>query len=266
MTHRILLALAAFAVAQAAAAADPPARERVDRILQGDAVCTRCHDEQERAPPVFNIARTAHGTRADARTPTCVSCHGESPTHVNRPRGLEERPPPDRTFKKGTTTPVAERNQACLTCHKGGNATHWAGSAHENADLACSSCHQVHAPHDRVLQKATQFEVCIDCHKERRAQLDKNSRHPIKEGKVACSDCHNPHGSAGDNLLKTRPPFLCQQCHEPTSHRGAIPGLTPGTGIAGANVTQARQCLNCHTNIHGTNNPVNVGNQRTFRR
>ncbi len=317
--HRGLkAALVAFALAcgltQGALAADDAAPRREppkDRILARDAVCTRCHDETE-TYPIFNIARSAHGTRADARAPTCVNCHGESPNHIHRPPGLKDRPKTERTFIKGSPTPIAERSGACLACHKGGKVMHWGGSAHEAADLACTSCHQIHTPNDRVLSKATQFEVCLGCHKERRAQLDKNSRHPIKEGKVACSDCHNSHGSAGptlmvrdsvvetcyachaekrgpfvrnhrpvtencaichnphgssnDNLLKSRPPFLCQQCHEPTSHRGAIPSLTPATGLSGANITQGRACLNCHTNIHGTNNPVNAGNQRTFRR
>ncbi|MGH8764945.1 MAG: cystathionine beta-synthase, partial [Burkholderiales bacterium] len=65
-----------------------------------------------------------------------------------------------------------------------------------------------------------------------------------------------------------RAPLLCQECHEPTSHRGGIPGFAPGTGTGSrqTGITLARSCLNCHTNIHGTNNPTNSSNQRTFRR
>jgi predicted CXXCH cytochrome family protein len=83
---------------------------------------------------------------------------------------------------------------------------------------------------------------------------------PVQED---CSICHNPHGTMNDNLLKVRAPWLCQQCHEPTSHRGNVGNLA-GTST-GAN-TLARGCLNCHTQIHGTNNPANVSNERTFRR
>jgi len=28
----------------------------------------------------------------------------------------------------------------------------------------------------------------------------------------------------------------------------------------------ARGCVNCHTNIHGSNNPINNSNERAFRR
>ena len=49
--------------------------------LKGDAVCTRCHDESE-TKPILSMFQTRHGVRADARTPTCQSCHGESKKHL----------------------------------------------------------------------------------------------------------------------------------------------------------------------------------------
>lgn len=293
---------------------DVIAQERKDLVLKGDAACTRCHNEGDDYP-VLAIGKTKHGTVADGRTPTCTNCHGLSDLHVNRPADAKERPRPDRSFGKNSKTPMEERSAACLSCHQGGNRMHWQMSAHAGAEVACSSCHQIHAAHDKARDKLTQTEVCFACHKEQRAQLNRPSRHPIREGKVACSDCHNPHGTAGekmlvrgnvndtcyschmekrgpfvrthqpvqencsichnphgttnDNLLKHRAPFLCQQCHEPTSHRGNVasfigPANTPG-GSTSANFL-ARGCLNCHTNIHGTNNPFNAASERTFRR
>lgn len=283
--------------------------QRKDMVLKGDATCTRCHGEDEEVP-VLAIGKTKHGTIADGRTPTCTSCHGVSDTHVNRPADAKVRPKPERMFgRKAGASPAAVQNDACLSCHQGGKRIHWQGSMHASRDVTCASCHQVHAGHDKARDKLTQAETCFACHKEQRAQLNRPSRHPVREGKVVCSDCHNPHGSAGPsnlvrdnvndtcyachmekrgpfvrthqpvqencaichnphgttqpNLLKSRPPFLCQQCHEPTSHRGNVASLT-GTGTS-AN-TLARGCLNCHTNIHGTNNPANISNERTFRR
>lgn len=289
-----------------------PAAEQTDRkdlALTGDAKCTRCHNEDD-TYPVLAIGKTKHGTRADARTPTCTSCHGESDSHITRPAGATERPKPDRLFgRKAGASSAEQQNAACLTCHQGGKRIHWQGSTHASRDVTCASCHQVHAAHDKTRDKRTQVETCLACHKEHRAQINRPSRHPIREGKVTCSDCHNPHGSAGPhnlvrdnvndtcyachmekrgpfvrthqpvqencalchnphgttqpNLLRQRPPFLCQQCHEPTSHRGNIATLTGSATSANA---LARGCLNCHTNIHGTNNPASIANQRTFRR
>jgi len=308
--RRLLLALV-LGAACAVQAQDKPARK--DLVLRGDAQCTRCHGEDEEYP-VLAIGKTKHGTMADARTPTCTSCHGVSDRHVNRPPDAKVRPKPDRMFGRNSPTPMEERSAACLTCHQGGKRIHWQLSAHAGGDVACSSCHVVHAQHDKARDKQAQTEVCFSCHKEQRAQINRPSRHPIREGKVACSDCHNPHGSAGekmlvrdgvndtcytchmekrgpfvrthapvqencaichnphgttnDNLLKMRAPWLCQQCHEPTSHRGNLAGFEAGTGNTNRTrgLTQARSCLNCHTNIHGTNSVINDAAERSFRR
>src|SRR5213594_3593626 len=79
-----------------ALAADPSAEAataKQDLVLRGDAKCTRCHDESE-AYPVLAIGQTRHGVKADGRTPSCTSCHGQSDRHVNKPEGVTERPRP----------------------------------------------------------------------------------------------------------------------------------------------------------------------------
>ncbi len=284
-----------------------------DLVLRGDAKCTRCHDEND-SFPVLAIGKTKHGTTADARTPTCTSCHGASEAHMSKPAS-GARPKPDITFSRVSQTAPEARNQACLTCHQGGKRSHWMSSAHATRDVDCSQCHQVHTQFDLARDKVEQANVCFACHKQQRAEIRRPSRHPTLEGKVICSDCHNPHGSAGekmlvrdsindtcymchmekrgpfvrthqpvqencalchnphgsvhDNLLKVRQPFLCQTCHEPTSHRGGFASITGGSNSStssGIGITLARACLNCHTNIHGTNNPKDVTNERTFRR
>ena len=45
------------------------------------------------------------------------------------------------------------RNQACLTCHQGAKRIHWRRARTRTATSTCTSCHQVHAPHDRVRDK-----------------------------------------------------------------------------------------------------------------
>lgn len=51
------------------------------QMIDRDSECTRCHDENE-AKPILSIYQTAHGNKADARTPGCQSCHGESVKHI----------------------------------------------------------------------------------------------------------------------------------------------------------------------------------------
>jgi len=311
----------AIACASAFFASDVLAQQaeaRKDLVLKGDAKCTRCHDENDDYP-VLAIGKTKHGTIADARTPSCTSCHGESDSHVNKPANATERPKPDRTFTRTSTTPIEARNDACMSCHKKDSTrSHWEGSTHQTRDVACTSCHQIHTQQDKVRTKITQPEVCFACHKEQRTQVNRPSRHPILEGKVVCSDCHNPHGSVGpklvkrdsvndtcytchtekrgpfvhnhdpvnedctichnphgtvtENMLKTRAPFLCHECHTPHGPntpqllgRQVVPLSVTTTGKNAINVTQGRGCLNCHTEVHGSNNPSVTNPTPQFR-
>jgi DmsE family decaheme c-type cytochrome len=311
MLYIIAFVIGLGALVDGASAQETKAPARKDIVLEGDAKCTRCHDENE-SNPVLSIGKTRHGTRADSRLPNCAGCHGDSESHI-KPKSGQDRPLPTFPFGKKTLNNIEGHNAVCANCHKGGKFIHWAGSMHAARNVPCTSCHQLHAEHDKVRDKTTQPEVCFTCHKEQRVLANKQSHHPILEGKIVCADCHashgsagpklmqrdsvadtcftchmekrgpfvrkhepaedctichNPHGSSIDNLLKKRPPFLCQQCHEPSTHQGGIPGLATGNsnGSKTKGITMGRSCLNCHTNTHGSNNPANVGNERTFRR
>ncbi|MEW5755376.1 MAG: DmsE family decaheme c-type cytochrome [Pseudomonadota bacterium] len=262
----------------------------------GAMVCRGCHLER-----YVSYALTRHSMESDPRTPAaqggCVACHSGGWAHVNAGGGRGVG---------GIVNPASKElspekaNAVCLNCHEGGKRMEWSLSKHANRDLKCITCHQVHnmRGRDPVRERATQAQVCISCHKDRRAQINLPHRHPIPEGKVACSDCHNPHGSAGPSmmardsvnetcytchmekrgpfihthqpvqedcstchdphgttnpaLLKIRVPFLCQSCHEPGNHQHNLAQLG---GDFWSNNFEARGCLNCHTQIHGTNNP-----------
>lgn len=285
--------------------------------VKQSAQCVKCHDEEDL--PAWQ--RAAHAQATDKRTPACTTCHGMSEGHVHKPAGATSQPKPDRMFRANTPTPVAERNAACLSCHRAdAKRAMWGGSQHESADLACTSCHRIHTNTDKVMVRATQTEVCFTCHKEQRTQVLRPSHHPVPEGKMSCTDCHNVHGSAGPKLvkrdtindtcytchaekrgpfvfghepvsencatchnphgsvvqamLKSRPPLLCMECHtghvaggvgavggQPGVFGPAAPGqlapaitsITNGKNVV--NIWQGRACMNCHTQVHGTNNP-----------
>ena len=82
-------------LAGGAAAQDKPGAKAqdkpADKVLNGDAKCTACHDEND--GNVLLIGQTKHGTRADSRTPTCTSCHGESEAHLKKPAAGGSRAP-----------------------------------------------------------------------------------------------------------------------------------------------------------------------------
>jgi DmsE family decaheme c-type cytochrome len=243
----LLLAVFGFAAPIAVYAAD--SADATDSRHGDDAVCTKCHDESE-SKPILSIYQTPHGVPGDARTPSCMSCHGQSRNHLagNTEGGEGKRPPPDVLFGSrhssagyAATDPKAQ-TEVCLTCHKSGLRQHWPGSQHESNDVVCADCHKVHSATDPVLVKTEQPTVCFTCHQEQRAQIKQISAHPLDVGKMACSDCHNPHGSAGPKLLaKNTVTETCTTCH--AEKRG--PFLWEHQPVN-------EDCTNCHT-PHGSN-------------
>lgn len=81
-----------------------------------------------------------------------------------------------------------------------------------------------------------------------------------------CTICHQPHGTIA-NLLKARPLFLCQKCHSHTSHPSQASRLPTGrTSTNSLLGSVGRECLNCHTNIHGSNSSQISATVGRFRR
>ncbi len=258
------VALGAALLGGAAFAADAPA----DLVLNGDAKCTACHDEAD-APGLLAIGKTRHGVRADGRTPTCASCHGESVAHLGY-KGSGKPPAPDVGFGKKSKNTAAQKNVACLSCHgKDNKHQQWDGSAHATNGVACSSCHETHNGHDKVRDKRTQPEVCYACHKDQRADSKKASHHAIGEGKVTCSDCHNPHGSTGPKMLKKNTlNETCFTCHAEKrgpflfEHQPAVESCSNCHNPHGSNIKPLLKsrapfmCQECHDAPHASGTPV----------
>jgi DmsE family decaheme c-type cytochrome len=196
------------------------------------------------------------GSQHQARDVVCTSCH-------------EVHTAQDRVRDKRTQTEV------CFTCHKEQRALAEKPSHHPviEGKIACSSCHNPHGTAGvKLLVKDTVTQTCFTCHAEKRGPFI-HSHQPVTDD---CTNCHNPHGTTADAMLKVRPPFLCLSCHDPSSHPGNVPGVASRTnmGTPSDNIntsgavgkTQGLACLNCHTDIHGSNNPMNSTRAMRFWR
>ncbi len=208
-----------------------------------NADCAACHDEQ-----ATSLVSTRHGKKNDPRTPAgtdlCQSCHGPGSVHAkNREDGKEGLNDIIR-FSKGTSFPAAQLSQQCLSCHEKMTKQRFHTTGHAAQDVTCANCHSVHSPKgEPQLKLASEVETCAQCHKDIRAQIERPSHHPIREGKISCSNCHDPHGSGYDkNLRKSNVNDTCYQCHQ--EKRGPMLHEHPPV---------FENCANCHT-PHGSNN------------
>jgi DmsE family decaheme c-type cytochrome len=236
--------------------AENPVEVKPDRLFihQGamsasnaSAVCLGCH---EKGSKLILWATSAHPS-ADVG---CSSCHK---IHVSR----------DKVANKMTQADV------CYACHKEQRIAAMRPSRHPIAEgkVVCSDCHNPHgSTGPKLAKRDSTNDTCYTCHAEKRGPFV-HAHEPVSED---CSYCHNPHGSTIAGMLKARPPILCNQCHTPhvaggVGALGGQPGVFPppapgqasseiNAASSGKNVVsmwQGRSCLNCHTQVHGSNNP-----------
>ena len=229
--------------------------QAADTQYVGTETCMDCHEDY-----YDSYMKNRHSIRVDSRTPGaemgCESCHGPGSDHVDADGdgGI-------RSLRTDSEDGPATHNATCLKCHTKGRQALWHGSEHEGRDLACTSCHRIHTNYADNLIYKSQEETCRQCHKHIRAQLLRQSHHPIREGKMRCSDCHNAHGTLADKLVDAqsgnakcfechaniRGPFLwehppvvedCLSCHRP--HGSAHYALL--------NAKMPYLCQRCHSN------------------
>ena len=205
-----------------------------------NAACQDCHTKD---------AKRSHweGSVHQSRDVTCSACHK---VHVAKDPVKDKR----------------TQSEVCFACHKDQRNQINKPSHHPVAEgkMSCSDCHNSHGSAGPSLMKRDSINAtCYTCHMEKRGPFV-HSHQPVDEN---CATCHNAHGTTTESMLKSRPPFLCQSCHTP--HGPIQPSVATGAVASpgwwsGSSVTQGRGCVNCHSQVHGSNNPSPAG-QRFFR-
>jgi len=194
---------------------------------EGNARCLGCHSGGNR----MFWAGSKHDTNGTA----CYSCHQP---HLGRSDPVRDK---------------ATQAEVCFGCHKDRRVDVRKPSHHPvlEGKVTCSDCHNPHGSAvGKNLAKDSVNETCYTCHAEKRGPFVHNHQ-PATED---CTICHNPHGTVIANMLKVRLPYLCHECHSLTGHPGQVAVLPTGPTTSASRLgTVARGCVNCHTNIHGSN-------------
>jgi len=196
-------------------------------VAEGNAVCLSCHQDSEHVG--------WQGSVHDREGLSCTSCHQIHPEH-------------------DPVMAVSSQPDVCYQCHQKERADFQKTSAHPvyYGNMDCSSCHSVHDSLTPALLNAqTLNDTCFTCHAEKRGPFLWEHA-PAAED---CSNCHVPHGSVNPALLTSRPPLLCQSCHATQDHpsfaftSGGLPGRAPNGFLL------EQSCMNCHSQVHGSNDP-----------
>ncbi len=284
--------LQATPAAQAAA----PAPSQAAAGYVGDDTCTACHDTEGKSLSKTLHGKAQNPRTPAARpNQACETCHGPGREHsetgdVTKIRRITAMSPRDASalcltcHERGTHTMWQgsmhdARNLTCITCHSVHNARSSAAqlktatvtdtcavchktevakqqrSGHmplREGKMDCSSCHDPHGSTNVRMLKVGNWvnETCVSCHAEKRGPFLWDHA-PVRE---ACNTCHDPHGSNNDRMLVAKLPMLCQRCHIGTRHPSTI---YDGTQLAArSNRLIGRGCVNCHSQIHGSNSPA----------
>lgn len=190
-------------------------------------VCLDCHTSRGRLAWI--------GSTHESEDLSCASCHQ---VHAKR----------DPMFDQ------LEQQQICFNCHASKRSDTLKSSSHplRFGGMACSSCHDPHnGNNDFLLQRSTVNTTCYICHAEKRGPVLWEHA-PVSED---CTLCHRPHGSNHPAMLVKRPPVLCQQCHSPAGHPSVAYTSEDTDDNFNNRFLLGRSCLNCHSQVHGSNHP-----------
>jgi DmsE family decaheme c-type cytochrome len=197
--------------------------------------CQTCHNREEHA--------LWQGSMHDARNVTCTSCHSN-----HKPKSEEGR------LVRATVV------ETCATCHaeKAAKLQRTAHMPLREGKMDCTSCHNQHGSSNvRMLRVgSTVNDACTSCHAEKRGPFLWDHA-PVRE---SCVTCHDPHGSSNDRMLVAKSPMLCQRCHVASRHPASA--YDGAALVSQSNRLVGRGCVNCHSNIHGSNHPSGAFFQR----
>jgi DmsE family decaheme c-type cytochrome len=196
---------------------------------EANATCLSCHSKGSHAE--------WQGSMHDARNLACTTCHS-----IHNPKSAEAQ------------LKTVSASETCIGCHKT-EAMKVQRSGHmpvREGKMECTSCHDPHGSTNvRMLKTGNSVnEACTSCHAEKRGPFLWEHA-AVREN---CTTCHDPHGSNNDRMLVAKVPMLCQRCHVGTGHPPTIYDATQVA--AGSNRVIGRGCVNCHSQIHGSNSPA----------
>lgn len=202
-------------------------RDAMTAVQVQNGMCMNCH--------VADTGSAWHGGDHDMNDVSCADCHS---SHTARDPVLT----------------TALQPGVCYDCHQAQRTQAMKPYSHpfDEGKMDCGGCHQAHgASTDGLFARQTLNDTCLDCHAEKRGPFLWEHA-PVSED---CTNCHDPHGSNHPGMVSLRGPMLCQGCHSQAGHPSIENGPDGLVNAMPSIYLLGRNCLNCHTQVHGSNHP-----------
>ena len=237
--------------------------------------CTSCHGPSTnhiamKSPYPDIVFDGPHRSPTKDRNQVCLSCHQGDPMVLNWEGSSMQRAGlacTDCHVAHSAKDPVlakATQPQICFTCHQDIRADTYKYSHHPIREglVTCSDCHNPMggAGDTKDLKEFTVNQTCYNCHADKRGPMLWEHQ-PVREN---CLICHNPHGSNQQRLMIEPMNFLCASCHSAESNNSggafggahSIPMGPGGSTFFNSALANQRTCVNCHSEVHGSNSPA----------
>lgn len=224
------------------------------------ATCSSCHLGAKEHAESGGEQKPVSLTKGDRATEACLSCHDGKPNQAHwqgsahQMAGLAcascHNPHKDSVSKQEPRRALGgpgEVTRKCLECHGAERAALHQRSSHplKDGQMDCTSCHNPHgSTGEKLIRQGSVNELCYSCHQNLRGPL-LWEHSPVRED---CLTCHRAHGSNYPQMLQARVTQLCQSCHQQGRHQ-TMPGVPNSVWVSN------RSCVNCHSQVHGSNHP-----------
>jgi predicted CXXCH cytochrome family protein len=211
--------------------------------------CLTCHITSHDQSLFDKSEHKLHGVQ-------CQSCHSAHLTEAIGVWNKVEAPLAQAQFFRAPR--IAEENRwltesllrltqtrLCYECHSTVQAQFALPTHHRVPEglMKCTDCHNAHGTNNQAMLRKTAWEVCVDCHTEKRGPFIFEHAAVKVEG---CGACHSPHGTVNRQLLLRREGrFLCLQCH--------VDPLAPNVPHGRLSFATKGECARCHVAVHGSN-------------
>ena len=194
------------------------------------AACTVCHVEQ-------TVDRRPYHAEHDPDTVGCNDCHS--------PHQAETKP----------SLLIDDAPGLCLRCHAEVESDFRKPFHHRvlEGGMSCRDCHSAHGERNTAEARRSAeglSALCATCHADKHGPFVFEHL-AITRSADGCVTCHAPHGSVNNRMLVRNNVFqLCIQCH---SEIGLSASGTSGVFPHDLSNPRFRECVACHTQIHGSN-------------